>query len=103
MQAYDRYSLMRNEGEVGLIPPISLDKKKTDYYEIYKTGVTRLDILSNNYYGNPSYGWLILLANPEYSSMEHEIPDGVEIRIPYPLESTIREYIEKIELYKKIN
>lgn len=103
MQAYDRYNLVRNEGEVGLIPPITLDKKKTDYYEIYKAGYTRLDMLSYDYYGNPSYGWLILLANPECGSMEYEIEDGREIRIPYPLENTIREYVEKIELYKKIN
>jgi hypothetical protein len=103
MQSYDRYSLFRNEDSIGFIPIITLDKKNTDYYEIYKAGQTRLDILSNKYYGNPSYGWLILLANQDCSSMEYEIEDEIEIRIPYPLEVTIAEYREKVELYNKIN
>ena len=74
-------------------------------YEIYRHGHTRLDILSYNYYGNPNYDWLILMANPEYGSMEYEIPNNTEIRIPYPLDATLNEYSIKvnnyINLYKK--
>ena len=103
MQSYDRYNLFRNEDSIGFMPAITLDKKNTDYYEIYRAGQTRLDVLSNKYYGNPSYGWLILMANQYHGSMEYEIEDRIAIRIPYPLETTIREYAEKVELYKKLN
>ena len=103
MQSYDRYNLFRHEDNVGFIPTITLDKKNTDYYEIYKTGQTRMDVLSNQYYGEPSYGWLILMANQYYGSMEYEFEDGITIRIPYPLETTIREYVEKVKTYKKLN
>ena len=81
MTTFDRYSQLRKNGEIRLMPGIKLDKKHSDYYEIYRSGFTRLDILSNKYYGSPGYWWLILLANPEYGSMEFEIPNNSEIRI----------------------
>jgi hypothetical protein len=34
--------------------------------------------------------------------MEFDIPDGVELRIPYPLEQSIEEYRNGIETYKKL-
>lgn len=100
MSSYDRYRYFRLGGKIGIVPSIKLDKKKSDYYEIYRAGHTRLDILSYNYYKDPSYGWLILMANPEYGSMEFEIPNDAIIRIPYPIESTLSEYEQKIARYR---
>lgn len=97
METYDRYRLFRNEGKIGIVPTVQLSKKSTDYYEIYKQGVTRLDIISHTYYGNPNYDWLIMMANPEYGSMEFNIPNNAQIRIPYPLDMTIQEYEARIK------
>lgn len=103
MESYDRYTLFRSEGSIDIVPGITLDKKSSDYYEIYRAGHSRLDILSNKYYGNPSYGWIILMANPQFSSMEFEIPNNETIRIPYPLDDTLSEYIQKVKKYREEN
>ena len=60
-----------------------------------------MDILSNEHYGNPNYGWLIMQANPEYGSMEFEIPDKSVLRIPFPLDAALAAYKEGIDEYKK--
>ena len=41
-------------------------------------------------------------ANPEYGSLEFNIPSGVRIRIPYPLESVLAKYNEDIEVYDEL-
>ena len=41
-------------------------------------------------------------ANPEYGSIEGFIPDGVKLRIPYPLEETLNQYISDIKSYKEL-
>lgn len=99
---YDRYSLFRREGEVEIVPSITLQPKSTDAFITYKMGSTRLDIVSYNYYGNPNYDWLIMMANPEYGSMEFSIPDGAELRIPYPLDVTLQEYSVAVNRHKSL-
>jgi hypothetical protein len=37
------------------------------------------------------------MANPEYGSMEFNIPNNAQIRIPYPLDMTIQEYEARIK------
>ena len=96
METFDRYEKLRGDGTIGIMPFVKLEKKKSDYYEQYVCGKTRLDILSNNYYNDPNYDWLIMTANPEFSSMEYEIPNGSIIRIPYPLDTTLSEYMTKV-------
>lgn len=98
METYDRYKKIRREGSMGILPIFTLSKKNSDYYERYTYG-SRLDNFSNKYYGNPNYDWLILIANPQYGSMEFDIPRNAEIRIPYPLENTLIEYEAKIKKY----
>lgn len=95
METYDRYKMVRKNGTIGILPIFTIKKKESDFYETYNNS-NRLDILSNKYYGNPNYDWLILAANPEYGSMEFDIPDNTLIRIPYPLNSTLSEIDEKI-------
>lgn len=99
--AYNRYSSFIVDGDIKRIPFIKLKEKYSDKEEIYKLGVTRMDLLSDKYYKNPNYGWLILLANPNISSLEFEIEDNTIIRIPYPLETTIKEYKDEVSKYIK--
>ena len=101
--AFDRYSQVRNGNEIGLVPFVEIPAKNTDRYETYRKGLTRLDQLSYQYYDSPDYAWLIMQANPQYGSMEFTIPDGSELRIPYPLNSTLDDYQKGIETYKKLN
>ena len=86
-----------------MVPFAEVPVKSTDRYEIYRKGKTRLDLLSYQYYESPDYAWLIMQANPEYGSMEFAIPDGSEIRIPYPLSTSIDDYQKEVENYKKFN
>ncbi|MCF0124854.1 MAG: hypothetical protein HUJ68_03710 [Clostridia bacterium] len=83
------------------IPFIKIDVRESDRYILYKQGKTRFDLLSYENYGNANYGWLIHQANPELPSLEFLIQDGIEIRIPYPLETVLQEYNLKIDNYKK--
>lgn len=63
----------------------------------------KMDTLSYKYYGDANYGWLIMQANPQYGSMEFSIPDGVPLRIPYPLSTAKTRYEEGIQKYKNEN
>ena len=96
MESFDRYSQFRNGSKIGMVPFGEIPEKTTDYKEIYRKGQTRLDQLSYDYYGNSDYGWLIMQANPQYGALEFAIPDGVVLRIPYPLESSLRDYQKSI-------
>ena len=98
---YDRYSNFRNGDSFKIVPFVDIIKNDTDKFEIYKRGETRLDLVSYQYYGSPNYAWLIMQANPEYGSLEYRIPDGSEIRIPFPLATALENYQKGIEKNKK--
>lgn len=100
--SFDRYSQFREGNEIGLVPFGEIPRSSGDMYEIYRKGKTRLDKVSYDYYGNPDYAWFILQANPQYGSMEFNIPDGVELRIPFPLNQAISNYQKSIEEYNKL-
>lgn len=100
--AYDRYEKFRQNGKILIVPFIQIPKFDSDYYEVYKQGQTRLDNLSYQYYNDPNYDWLIMLANPEYGSMEYSIPDGATLRIPHPLSSALSAYIDGIDTYNHL-
>lgn len=102
MATYDRYSRFRVDGKILQVPFCKIPKKDTDFFEVYKKGETRLDLVSFNYYNDPGYGWLILQANPEYGSNEFAIPDGVTLRIPYPLGVTLSDYEAEIDMYNSL-
>lgn len=100
--AYNRYSKLLRDGSIKKIPNIKLSEKSTDYYITYRRGYTRLDNVSYDAYGDSSYEWLILMANQDIASIEFEIPDGTQIRIPFPLQTTLDEYNKKIENYDNL-
>lgn len=101
MATFDRYSPFRNGNSIGKIPFGEIPEKGTDIKITYEKGKMRLDQISYQYYNNSDYAWLIMQANPQYGSLEFNIPDGVELRIPYPLDITINDYQQSIEKYNK--
>lgn len=101
MDYYDRYSEFREDGDIKFVPFIGIDESSTDKYVKFNKSRMRMDALSYKYYGDANYGWLILQANPKYGSMEFSIPDGVTLRIPYPLETALARYENGIEKYKE--
>ena len=99
---FDRYSNFRYNGYMRPVPNIKIDVLNSDKTVVYKLGDTRLDKLSNTYYNSPYYGWLIMLANPEYGGLEFNIPDQSLLRIPFPFESAINRYITQINKYNSL-
>jgi len=100
--AYDRYSMFKQNGKVGIVPFGKIPPKNTDFFETYEKGKTRLDILSYEYYKDSGFAWLIMQANPQYGSMEFEIPDKATLRIPFPLTQTSEDYEKSINDYNKL-
>lgn len=96
---YDRYQSFRIDGKILKIPSIKIDTANTDLYIVFDKEKMRMDTLSYRYYGVPNYGWLLLMANPQYGGLEFNIPDRVYFRIPYPLQSAIQRYETKVQDY----
>ncbi len=85
LQYYNRYNQFLVNGEQTVVPYVSLPSKPSDKAYIYKVGRSRLDKVSQEYYGTPFFGWLILQANPQYGGLENNIYDGAILSVPYPL------------------
>lgn len=96
---FDRYEEFKENGNVKPIPGIVINNKPTDKQIVYKLGKTRLDKLSQEYYGNPYHGWLILLANPQFGGLEFNIPNREVIRVPFPFTSAIERYYSAVNLH----
>lgn len=96
MSYYDRYQKLRTNGKVNIMPNVTIETEGSDLTILFNKNKMRFDSLSYKYYGDPNYGWLILLANAKYGSLEFNIPNGVELRIPYPLNSAIGRYEDAI-------
>jgi hypothetical protein len=100
----DRYKFLKSENNTGcrIMPPINVKNRETDIFRVYNSINTRLDRISYEVYEDDSYGWLILLANPDYA-MEFDIPKNTVLRIPYPLREVITEVEGKILRKTKIS
>jgi len=101
-QYFDRYEKFKINGVMTPIPGLKIPIDTRDKTIVYKLGDTRLDIVSQKYYNSPYYGFLIMLANPEYGGLEFNIKDRDIIRIPFPYESAIERYLNQIEIYKAL-
>jgi hypothetical protein len=99
-QYFNRYEYFDVDGESKIVPGIELPIKGTDKFTQYKKSKHRLDKLSQEYYGTPLFGWLIMMANPTLGSLEFEIPDNSIIRIPFPLINSLQDYKKNVELYR---
>ena len=96
-QYYNRYNDFVINGEQTVVPYVTLPSKSTDKRYIYKIGQSRMDKISQQYYGTPYFGWLILQANEEYGGLEWNIPDNSIIVIPYPLVSSLQDYNNAVQ------
>ena len=85
MQYYNRYQNFFVNGQQTVVPYVTLPTRPSDQKYIYRTNRSRLDKISFEKYGSPYFGWLILMANPEFGGLETNIPDGTILAIPYPL------------------
>ncbi len=99
---YDRYENFKKEGTIKPVPGIFLTQDSRDKKVVYKLGRTRLDKLSQEYYGNPYHGFLIMAANPQWGGLEFNIPDGEIIRIPFPFNSAVERYINEVDLHLRL-
>ena len=72
-QYFDRYQFFVKDGSFRIVPGIEIPVKGTDKFMQYKKGRSRLDKVSQEYYGTPIFGWLILQANPQLGSIEFDI------------------------------
>mgnify|MGYP000069439418 CR=1 FL=1 len=91
----NRYSNVTFNGKQQSLPKVTISKRSTDKFVTYHPERTRLDRISGSVYNDDTYGWLILLANPEYY-MEYDIPKNTVLRIPYPLREAESEYNQKV-------
>lgn len=97
---FNRYQFFVEDSKFKIVPGIEIPIKATDKYFLYKKGKDRLDKISQEYYNTPTFGWLILTANPSIGSVEFMIQDNSLIRIPFPLITTLQDYNRIIELYE---
>jgi hypothetical protein len=101
MEYTNRYRNFLNNETQRTVPFVAIPEKATDKYPVYTVGKSRLDKMSLSFYGNPYHGWLILLANPEFSK-ENEITDGALLRVPFPLNQSLRDYNDALLTHKKL-
>ena len=93
---YDRYRDFKKDGKVLTMPFIKLPTKSSDR-RVLTDNKTRFDKLSQQYYGNPYHGWLILQANPQFGGLENNIYDGAVLIIPFPLIPSLQDYKAALE------
>tara|TARA_R110000803_G_scaffold111768_1_gene180230 strand:- start:103 stop:501 length:399 start_codon:yes stop_codon:yes gene_type:complete len=96
---YNRYTDFNINGENLTIPFLKLPSKSTDKKVIYKVNQSRLDRLSDLFYGSPYFGWLILQANPSVGGLEWNIKDGQVLIVPYPLVTSLQNYKQAADDY----
>jgi len=96
-QTYNRYNTFLINGDQTIVPYINLPSKTTDKRHIYKVSQSRLDKISQQYYGTPTFGWLILLSNPKFGGEEWNISDGSILTIPFPLLTSLQDYKNELE------
>lgn len=85
-----------------VMPYIKIKDRDTDVFRLYNSDKTRLDRISAEVYEDDGYGWLILMANPEYY-MEFDIPKETVLRIPLPLREVLTEVEGKLLRKKQKN
>jgi hypothetical protein len=99
MQYYNRYQNFFVNGQQTVVPYVTLPTRPSDQKYIYRTNRSRLDKISFEKYGSPYFGWLILMANPEFGGLETNIPDGTILAIPYPLLGALLDYKNAVDTH----
>jgi len=98
-QYWNRYTNFLINGEQTVVPFVPVPAKTSDKNYIFIIGQSRLDKVSQQFYGSPYFGWLVMAANPQYSGNEYSIPDGAVLTIPFPLVASLQDYKNALENY----
>ena len=98
-QYWNRYTNFLINGEQTVVPFVPLPSKTSDKNYIFIIGQSRLDKVSQQFYGTPYFGWLVMAANPQYSGNEYSRPDGAVLTIPFPLVASLQDYKNALENY----
>jgi len=93
---YNPFEIL-NKNNIFYLPPVKLTSSVNDEIIFWDTEASRLDLLSQTYYGNPYGGFLILLMNGK--TLETDFEGGEKVVIPMNYKNRIEEYIEKINQY----
>ena len=96
-QYWNRYTNFLINGEQTVVPFVPLPSKTSDKNYIFIIGQSRLDKVSQQFYGTPYFGWLVMAANPQYSGNEYSIPDGAVLTIPFPLVASLQDYKNQLD------
>jgi len=99
MQYWDRYQNFLINGQQTVVPYVNIGSRTSDQKYVYMKNKTRLDKLSFEKYGTPYFGWIILMANPEFGGLEMNISDGAVLTIPFPLISALQDYKSAIDTH----
>lgn len=99
MRYYNRYQNFLIDGKQTVVPNVTLPSKTSDKKYVYRTGMSRLDKVSQEFYDTPYFGWLIQMANPMYGGMETNIPDGTVLVVPFPLVQSLQDYKNAIDTH----
>ena len=99
MDFYRRYSSFLINGSQTVVPYVNIVFRPSDQKYVYRQGQSRIDKISNEKYGSPFFGWLIMLANPIYGGLETDIPNESIIIIPYPLVSALQDYKNALDTH----
>ena len=70
----------------------SFERKATDLYVFSREG-DRLDLLSNEFYGDPRYWWVIADAN-HIGKGSFAVEPGLQLRIPKPIDNLMTDLEE---------
>jgi hypothetical protein len=84
------------------LPFLRITPRSTDAVVPYYQGVSRLYLISQEYYDSPDYEQLLLLANPEWLG-EFDIPDGELLRVPLPLGEVVGELYQQATAWLSVN
>lgn len=99
MQYYNRYQNFLINGSQTVVPFLRLPQRATDQRYVYVKNKSRLDKISFEKYGAPYFGWLIMMANPNFGGLESNIPDGTIIVIPFPLVAALQDYKSALDTH----
>jgi hypothetical protein len=99
MEYFNRYQNFLINGNQTVVPFVTLPNRTTDQKYLYRANQSRLDKISYDKYGTPYFGWLILIANPNFGGLETNIPDGSILNIPFPLKGALLDYKNAIDTH----
>lgn len=89
--SFSRYRNFIINGKMLTIPSIPIKSRETDKFVNYNYQVNRLDRISAEVYGDDTYWWIIMMANPSYY-IEYDIPTNTIIRVPFPLDEVLFDF-----------